>query len=225
MVEIIPAVLPDSYTDIEEHVARVVDHTQIVQIDLCDGIFVPSKTWPFNKKEEERYEAILREEDGLPFWDHINYELDLMVKNATERFQEWKALGPSRIVLHLEAESDLLSFFETMDIFWKEKIEFGIALSNETDPYKLLPYKDHVSFIQCMGISKVGFQNQPFDERVLSQIAKIKEILPNKRISVDGSVNSETAKRLIEAGADRLISGSFIFDAFDPLEAIKTLQS
>lgn len=225
MIEIIPAVLPDSYTDIEEHVARVVDCTHVVQIDLCDGVFVPSKTWPFNKKEEERYEAILREEDGLPYWDHINYELDLMVKNAGERFEEWKALGPSRIIFHLEAEDNLLSFFENLDLFWKEKIEFGIAISNDSNPERLLPYKDHISFVQCMGISNVGFQDQSFDERVLTQIKTIKEILPNKKVSVDGSVNVSTAKSLIDAGADRLVSGSYVFNSLDPLEAIKTLQS
>jgi ribulose-phosphate 3-epimerase len=225
MIEVIPAVLPNSYTDIEEHVARVVDIAKMVQLDFCDGLFVKTKTWPFNQQEEDRYESILREEEGLPYWDHVNYEFDLMVKNASERFEEWKALGPTRVIFHLEAEDNLMKFFENLDRFWQEKIEFGIAIGTTTSPKDLEPYVKYISFVQCMGIREIGMQGQAFDERVLEQIQEVKKLYPELSVSVDGGVNNFTSVSLINSGADRLISGSYIFDSFDPQEAIKGLQN
>lgn len=64
-----------------------------------------------------------------------------------------------------------------------------------------------------MGIEKIGFQAQPFDVRVLENVKKIKEIYPSILISIDGGVNLQSAPMLVEAGADRLVVGSALFNS------------
>ena len=63
-----------------------------------------------------------------------------------------------------------------------------------------------------MGIKKVGFQNQPFVPEVLENIRNFREKYPEKVVSVDGAVDISTAKDLVDAGVNRLVSGSFVFE-------------
>ena len=95
MADIIPAILPKNYEDLKNKIALVRGVVPIVQVDICDGIFVKTATWPFSSRAKSRNEVeflnndldehfrrILNEEEGLPFWEDIDFELDLMVANA-----------------------------------------------------------------------------------------------------------------------------------------------
>jgi ribulose-phosphate 3-epimerase len=75
-----------------------------------------------------------------------------------------------------------------------------------------------------MGIAKIGYQGQPFDERVLEQINQIRLASPNLPISVDGGVDVTTEPLLKAAGATRLVSGSAVFGAEDIGDAISSLE-
>lgn len=224
MLEIIPAILPQTYSEIESKVAHVVGHASWIQIDFCDGKFVQSKTWPFNQQDVDVYDAILKEEKALPFWQNVNYEFDLMVTNAHKKFDEYIALGAGRLVFHLEAEDEtFLSFLENLDPFFKEQFDIGIALSLDTEIDTLEPYVPHIKFIQCMGIETIGVQGSSFSDRTIEKIKKIKDMchLP---ISVDGGVSEHAVKVLLKEGTDRFIVGSTIFNTPDPLATLKTLQ-
>ena len=106
-MEIIPAILPKNFKEIEEKVEQIVGTATLVQIDICDGKFVPTVTWPY-WKADENFEAILREERGMPEWEKINYEFDLMIENPTEDdARKWLSAGAERIVLHRESSKDL----------------------------------------------------------------------------------------------------------------------
>ena len=76
-----------------------------------------------------------------------------------------------------------------------------------------------------MGIEKIGFQGEPFDERVLDQIKALRKQFPEVTISVDGAVDFDTAPELIEAGANRLVAGSAIFNGPDISGAINEFQN
>ena len=76
-----------------------------------------------------------------------------------------------------------------------------------------------------MGIEHPGSQAEPFDERVLSQIKSLREKYEELIISVDGSVNDKTAHLLRDAGASRLVVGSFLFDDFELEEKINYLEN
>ena len=79
MIEVIPAILPKGIGELREKVARVKESVKTVQFDFCDGIFVPTRTWPYNGKSEDAYAEIIKENEGLPFWEDVDYEFDLMV--------------------------------------------------------------------------------------------------------------------------------------------------
>jgi ribulose-phosphate 3-epimerase len=226
MVKIIPAILPSSYRAVEEGVEKVHDIVLTIQIDFVDGYFAPNKTWMFNGKDTDVVEAISHEQEGLPYWDEIDYEFDLMVQNPLEKIDQFLILGPAKIILHLESldEEKTLKYFESIPQIVKETISFGIAIGIDTDPEKLKPYLEYIDTIQCMGIEKVGFQGHPFDVRVLEQIRKVKNLYPDKNISVDGAVSLDNAKSLVEAGANSLVVGSAVFHNPDPVGTIKELE-
>lgn len=215
MLDIVPAILPQNLGELRTKVGMVKDFVKMVQLDLCDGVFVPSKTWPYTGLDTQAYKRILNEEEGLPFWEEVDYELDLMVTNAHDKFDDLLKLGAKRMIFHVDAEQGLAEFFDALDPFYRNEIEFGVALGIETPLNVLDPLLPHISFVQCMGIAQIGKQSQPFDERVLDKIREIKKIYPTLLVAVDGSVNRSTAHRLVEAGAERLAIGSALFNAMD----------
>jgi ribulose-phosphate 3-epimerase len=227
MTEIIPAILVNDINELNEKLAKFVNITNIVQIDICDGNFVSTTSWPMGYRDRESIQSVLEEENGLPFWEQLDFEFDLMVLNAHKQFDFFARLGAKRIVFHLEAETetDFKEFLESLDPYFKDNIDIGIAINTTTDIAKLEPFINHVDFIQCMGIENIGFQGEPFDERVLVQIKDLKKKYPEIKISVDGSVNENTATSLIEAGASRLIIGSALLQSYDIRETYKEFQN
>ena len=228
MTEIIPAILPNDFEDVENQVSSVNGLVSTVQIDICDGHFVPSFTWPY-RKHDENFEAILREERGLPFWEDIDYEIDLMVANPSSEVDRWTMAGASRIIVHIESARPE----EIVEIIKKSAslVEIGIAINIATSLTALemiLSDKEageKVAFIQCMGIDKIGFQGQTFDSAVLQKIRGIHKAYPDIPISVDGGVNLDSAKELLDAGATRLVIGSAIFTSSNIPETIHTFQN
>ena len=228
MTEIIPAILAEDYNDLNEKLSQYVSVTSLVQIDVCDGNFVPSLSWPMHKSDEKSILGILNEEEGLPFWDSVDFEFDLMIQNAHEQFDFFVRLGAKRIIFHIEAENNkekFKEFLEGLDLYIRENIEIGLALNTNTPIEQIKPYISNVDFIQCMGIERIGFQGEEFDERVLSQIKELKENYPEISISVDGSVNENTAPSLVEAGASRLVIGSALNESFSLRDQVKYFES
>lgn len=227
MTEVTPALLVEDYVELKEQLARVVNVATTVQIDMCDGKFVSSTSWPMNAKDESSIESILSEEEGLPFWDSLDFEFDLMVRNAHTQFEFFTRLGARRIVFHIEAEdpAEFKEFLEGLDMYVKENIDIGLALNTTTPISELAPFISHVDFIQCMGIEHIGHQGEPFDERVLTQIKELRTLYPELIISVDGSVNETTAPLLVSAGANRLIVGSALLHSYDMRETMRELEN
>ena len=225
MTEIIPAILVEDFQELRENLARVAGVTNIVQIDVCDGKFVPSTSWPVGASES--VDAILNEEEGLPYWDSIDFEFDLMIINAHEQFDFFIRLGAKRIVFHIEAESDknkFKEFLEAIDMYTRESVEIGVAINTTTPIDELSGIIQSVDFVQCMGIEHIGKQGEPFDERSLGQIKALREKYPELIISVDGSVNENTAEKLVEAGANRLVVGSALMQSYDIRETMNNLK-
>ncbi len=229
-MKIIPAILPSSYRAIVDGVAKIKDVVTTVQIDFVDGHFAPNRTWWFNNKDPEQLQTLLNQDEGLPEWEHINYEFDLMLKDPLEHIDTFVALGPSKIIFHCESflestdESKLLSYFGNLPSIVADVMTFGMAIGIDTDPARIAPYVDYIDTIQCMGIVQVGFQGQPFDERVIDQIKKVAHLYPDKTISVDGAVTRDNASSLVRAGVTMLVVGSSIFQSTDPHGTIRELK-
>lgn len=219
MIEIIPAIMPKDYEHLDEMMSLFVGVVPLVQLDIMDGKFVPARTWPYPK--DPHFEVISKEEEGMPRWEDINFEVDLMIENPELAVPKWVNAGASRIIVHVESMRD----FETIRNAVPEGlIELGLAINTTTLLSAIEPYLDRVDFVQCMGIAKIGFQGQPFDERVLEYVRALRAAHPNLPISIDGSVNFDTARALVDAGATRLVSGSAILEADDFTQAIAHLE-
>ena len=230
MIDVIPAILPKNYEDMKNKIALVRGIVPVVQIDLCDGIFVNSKTWPFSTGggDDEHFRMILNEQEGMPFWEDIEFELDMMVYDAVSNFDIYTKLGPKRIVFHVEAVGNLdefKDFLEAMDVYIRDAIEIGIAINIETPIEQIFPLVNLVDFVQCMGIDKIGYQGQEFDEKDLTHIKTLKEKYHDLIISVDGGVDFDSAPLIVDSGATRLIVGSVIFKSENIRETISELEN
>ena len=221
-MEIIPAILPQDFAEIEEKVNLIKEVSDIVQIDICDGHFVSSFTWPY-KKKDNTFEQIIREDEALPAWQTVNYEFDLMVDHPEKVVDDWVSVGAARIIIHVESKGDIKEAINKL----VGRVEVGLALNIDTrlDVIKDLVGDDAVQFVQLMGIDHIGFQGQEFDEKVIQRIEEVREMYPDMLISIDGGVSLENAAVLLDAGADRLVVGSAIFAAENPLDAIEKFQA
>jgi ribulose-phosphate 3-epimerase len=166
---------------------------------------------------------MMREEDGLPMWDQIDYELDLMVKHPDENLEQWIALAPKRIILHIESLKDPEKAFTFLQDY-REAIEIGISFDNNFNLDALDSYLPYVDFVQCMGIDDIGEQGQPLSEEVFDNIGYLKKKHPHVLISVDGSVNNDTVHDFVSHGVVRLVAGSAVYGHGDPVDNINTLR-
>ena len=218
-VEIIPAILPKTFKELEESVTSIQGLVKSVQVDICDGKFASNATWPY-RKHDDSFEMIIREQQGLPSWEKLDYEFDLMVSNPSEVVDDWVKAGAMRIIIHVESKE----VTETLKKL-ENRVEIGLALNIETPILAIEPFKDIVKFVQCMGIRHVGFQGQAFDGEVIGKIKEIKSQYPNLLVSVDGGVSLNNAGQLVEAGADRLVVGSAIFDSGNIVDTIRQFHN
>lgn len=228
MIEVIPAILPQTYKDIEHQVDLIHELAPTIQLDFCDGKYVETKSWWFNGKDIEKKDSIIAENEGLPFWDSTNYEFDLMVSDPLSLMDTFVALGPSKIIFHKKSISveALLAYFESMPEIVKQVITFGIALQLDDDPAEIAPLIPYLRRVQCMGIEHIGVQGQPFTDKSIALVKKVYELYGEKiRISVDGGVTAENIPALVSAGARRLVVGSAIFQSVDPHGTIQMLQT
>lgn len=228
MIKVIPAILANNFKELNEKIAKYANIVSTIQIDICDGNFVPSVSWPMNQKDKKNVESILNEEEGLPYWDKIDFEFDLMIKNAHTKFEFFTRLGAKRIIFHYEAEEnkdEFKGFLEGLDMYTRENFEIGLAINTTTNINELKTFVFSVDFVQCMGIERIGFQGEKFDERVLKQISSLRQEYPELVISVDGSVNKNTAGALVLAGANHLIIGSALEESLDPRGSIEYFEN
>ena len=230
MTELIPAILTKDYEDMKNKISLVRGHVPLVQIDLCDGIFVPSQTWPFASggNDDYHFQAIMNEQEGLPFWEDIDFELDMMVADAMENFDVYMKLGPKRMVFHIEAFSDLgkfKDFLEGIDPYIRDSLKIGVAINPTTPLENLYPLISHIDFVQCMAIARIGYQGEPFYEPALEVISTLREKYPELPISIDGGVNLQTGQKLVDAGATELCANSALFNSGDIIGTIEKFRS
>ncbi len=214
-MQVTPAILPKNFDEIIDKLTKLDYVTSMVQIDLCDGEFGLLKTW------------LPEGDEHLPV--DYDYEFDIMMNDWKTYVKRAIDLGAARIVAHVDhfSEGDA---HELIDILEHTGIALGVSVSNN------VPLEDHINFIkffeegygnvfvQVMGIRDIGAQGQAFDESVLQRITEIKEWCPNLYLQVDGSMNDITAAKVKEAGADIVISGSYIFAAENIGKAIAIIE-
>ena len=208
--KIIPAIIPNSYEDIADHVQLVEPYAKVMQVDLLDGLYTGSYSWPWHKKGQLDNALQSWVEKGLPNWETIDYEFDCMIVHPIQFLQYLVPLGPRRVIVHAAALGDLQADIEYLQSI-KAFIEVGIAFTIHDDLQKYASVLSEFDYVQCMGINTVGVQGAELDERVYELIQKVRA-MTDRVIQVDGGVNIDNIANLQEAGANRFVSGSAIFD-------------
>lgn len=233
MIEIIPAIMPKTFHELREQVEAVSGLVSTVQIDVMDGIFVPEKSWPYSE-DDSMVESFARENEGLPLWEEIDFEIDLMVTSPEDIVADWLSVCSSRIILHIDSIQnpektipDIRGLIDSKRDRGEclKPLELGVAVSMETSLDNLYKWAPFIDFVQLMGIARIGYQGEPFDERVISKIKSLREVSPDVIISIDGGVNLKSVPKLVEAGANRLVAGSAIFASNNIAEAIDALSN
>lgn len=217
MNNIVPAILPNTFEELEVGLARLVGGPTYVQLDVCDGMFVTSRTWPLNPRDRAHFAEIIKGDEGLPYWQDFNFEVDLMVHNPEKHVGQWVAAGVDRVVFHLESRH---SWSELTDAVG-DTAEVGLAIDLDPPYEKLSQYVSKVDYLQVMGITRLGRQGTELDERVYALIERVRHDFPDVTLQVDGGVTLENAKSLLDAGVDRLVVGSAIVRDVSPQDAYR----
>ncbi|MEN9647198.1 MAG: hypothetical protein RLY57_2 [Candidatus Parcubacteria bacterium] len=212
MSTIIPAIIPETVKDLRSKVDLVARDVHVVHIDMCDGKYVPNVSWPY-AYEWNDFDQFENEEEGLPHWEDVEYEIDLMVSRPREAMERWIRAGAAAFIVHAENLKE--NFDELLTLAHDGLCKLGVAFLPTTDISSDPIYTEMITkadFVQCMGIARIGYQGQDFDERVFDQIEKVLEIKPDADIAVDGHVDLDNIQDLYHAGVSKFVMGSAIYN-------------
>lgn len=225
MAHILPALIPNNFDHLKEEMALVKDFVSRVQIDVADGSYAPNTTWPYLHKVDTIFEKIKAQDEGMPFWEDVDFEVDLLISNPERVLLDWIAAGASGFIVHIEstrAHADCVEMIREADV------ELGWGISPKTDLEELFDLIDTLEmpdFIQVMGSDKIGYHGVELDPHVPVIVSEIRERYPDLPIAVDIGVNEDTAPKLVAAGVTKLIAGSAILDAEDIPRTIAAFQN
>ncbi len=212
---ITPAILPHTFEEIIEKLTRVEGLTPHIQIDLCDGVFGREKTW------------LPQGNETLP--SSFSYEFDIMTVDWKLYVMRAIMIGATCVVAHVDAMTEA-DMDELVSLVSQRRVGLGIAISNDKTVEvhadmvrKARSLYDKV-YIQVMGIQKVGEQGQEFDGGAVERVRQLKQQFGDMRVQVDGGMIPETAAQVVSAGAETIVSGSYIFNGEDPSGAIGRLS-
>ena len=181
-------------------------------IDVMDGLFVPNISF------------------GMPvvktIAQHATKPLDvhLMIVDPDRYIKAFADLGASILTVHYEACTHL---HRTLQAIKMAGMKAGVALNPHTNILLLADVIKDIDVVLIMSVNP-GFGGQSFIENTYEKVRALKKLITNREskalIEIDGGVTSENAQKLVKAGADVLVAGSFIFKSDNPKTTIKELK-
>ena len=211
-MEIIPSIIADNFEEVKTRLIRVEGLIDWIELDIADGVFVPSFTWPMLLGQAP--------EDLKGIEGKTKISAHLMIEHPETLIDDWQEVV-DRIIIHYESTDEIEKIIETKGTH----IGLGLALELATPVEKIYTYLDKIKLVQLMSIERVGYSGEKFDERVFEKIKTLKTNWPDIKIIVDCGVDLEIGQRLKEVGADGLVVGSHIWNAPNIEEAIKSFQN
>lgn len=211
---IAPSVLAADFANLQSEVEMINESdADWFHIDIMDGVFVPNISF------------------GMPVLQAINkhagkvIDVHLMIVDPDRYIQTFADLGADILTVHYEACPHL---HRTLQAIKKAGMRTGVALNPHTNVNLLEDLINDIDLVLIMSVNP-GFGGQSFIENTYKKTRHLKEIIldnnANTQIEIDGGVTRENAQKLVEAGADVLVAGSFIFKSTDPKETIKELKN
>lgn len=225
---VVPAILPSSKRELLEKLEAFsqIPSVNRIQIDVVDGRFASPASWSYSAPQE--FLKMVKDGEMLPHLHRIEYEMDLMCIDAEQEIESWLALGASRLTFHVESIINLQKFLTSVrkryGAGFASLISFGIAINVASDMSLIEQCLGEIDYVQFMGISKIGRQGQPFDQRTFKKILAFHSRHPEIPLQVDGGVTLDIAEKLMMFGASNLIVGSALTRGCDPATVIEEFE-
>jgi ribulose-phosphate 3-epimerase len=211
---IAPSVLAADFANLQRDIEMINNsEADWFHIDIMDGVFVPNISF------------------GMPVLEAIakhakkTIDVHLMIIDPDRYIKTFADLGANVLTVHYEACTHL---HRTLQAIKAEGMKAGVALNPHTSIDLLADVINDIDLVCVMSVNP-GFGGQSFIENTYSKVQKLKQLIVEKRaatqIEIDGGVTSANAKKLIDAGADVLVAGSFVFKSTDPIQTIAALKN
>lgn len=210
---IAPSLLAADFMNLGQEVEMInKSEADWLHLDIMDGVFVPNISFGF---------PVL---NALKPICQKPMDVHLMIVEPQKFIHEIAATGAYMMNVHYEACTHL---HRTIGAIKEAGMKAGVTLNPHTPICLLEDILQDVDMVLLMSVNP-GFGGQKFIEHSVDKTARLKEMILRKNLStlieVDGGVNMETGKRLVEAGADVLVAGSFVFKSPDPIRTIRELK-
>jgi ribulose-phosphate 3-epimerase len=211
---IAPSVLAADFANLQKD-SEMLNKSQAdwFHIDIMDGVFVPNISF------------------GMPVLKaiakHASKPLDvhLMIVNPDQYIETFAALGSAVLTVHYEACDHL---HRTLQKIKSCGMKAGVALNPHTPISVLESIIKDIDVVCIMSVNP-GFGGQSFIEETYTKVRALKALITEKGstslIEIDGGVTNKNAKQLVNAGADVLVAGSYVFGSEDPMKTIEGLKS
>ncbi|SEF40955.1 ribulose-phosphate 3-epimerase [Parabacteroides chinchillae] len=210
---IAPSLLSADFMHLQEEVEMINNSdADWLHLDIMDGVFVPNISFGFPVLEA------LKPICKKPM------DVHLMIVEPQKFVREIAAIGAYMMNVHYEASTHL---HRTVAAIKETGMKAAVTLNPHTPVCLLEDIIQDVDMVLLMSVNP-GFGGQRFIEHTVEKTVRLKEMITRKGlntlIEIDGGVNMETGKRLLDAGADVLVAGSFVFKSPDPLQTIRDLK-
>lgn len=212
-IKIAPSMLAADFANLE-HDIQMVNQSEAdwFHMDIMDGVFVPNISF------------------GMPVLkamaQHTQKPLDvhLMIVDPDRYIDTFASLGASVLTVHAEACTHL---HRTVQGIKDAGMKAGVALNPHSPIHMLEDIIGDIDLVCIMSVNP-GFGGQKFIQNTYDKVQKLRTLINDKNattlIEIDGGVNATNASKLVEAGADVLVAGSFVFSAENPTDTIKNLR-
>jgi ribulose-phosphate 3-epimerase len=211
---IAPSVLAADFSNLQRDIEMINESdADWFHIDIMDGVFVPNISFGM---------PVLRD-----IKKHAKKTIDvhLMIVNPDQYIETFASLGADILTVHWEACTHM---HRTIQAIKASDMKAGIALNPHSSVNQLKDIIKDIDLVCLMSVNP-GFGGQSFIENTFDKVKELKELIQSSgsdcQIEIDGGVTNQNAKKLVQAGANILVAGSYVFKSSNPTDTISKLSN